>query len=154
MEYNYEIYPPLKGEREPIERFIVKSDKWFIPPLSQRTDIRAYASKLYDKGFKFVCLKEGGIIGLCVAYINKAPDYSFGSYTVVDPRFDGMGLGLIVTRNAINYAKEIGSAGFKLKMRAENKMLLKFYQKMGFEIANESYYTNTDIKELELIKKF
>lgn len=154
MSTSFEILTPGNGDKETFVDFITQSDAWFTPPLSTQTDITVYANKLYTNGVKFICHNEDGIIGACVAYINKAPDFSFGTYLVVNPVFDGLGIGLKLISMAIDYSEKYGSRGFKLNMRAENKMLLRFYQKKGFEITDKSIYTNTDIEKYELTKIF
>lgn len=150
----FELYKPSEGNQEAIERFIINSDGWFLPKLSLQTNVSEYASKLYNFGTKYICFDSDEIIGCCIAYINKAPYFSFGSYLIVDPRYEGLGIGLQLITNAIKDAKAAGSKGFKLKMRATNAMLLKFYKKMGFEITGKNFYPNSDIMEYELTKIF
>ena len=73
MEFEYRTILYGEGERTAIETFIKQSDTWFTPSLSTITDVSLYANKLFERGTKFVCLDGDRIIGMAVAYINKAP---------------------------------------------------------------------------------
>ena len=150
----FEINKPSEGQREAFEQFIINSDDWFEPKLSSLTTVTDYASKLYKYGTKYICFEGNEIIGCCVAYINKAPEFSFGSFLIVNPQYEGLGIGLQLIAKAIQNAKVEGSEGFKLKMRSTNFMLLKFYKKMGFEITEKDFYPNSDVMEYELTKVF
>lgn len=154
MAIEYIISKPGEGLKDKFIYFIIKSDLWFIPTLSERTDLETYADKLYNKGTKFICLENGDIIGAAVVYVNSAPDYTFGTYLAVNPKYEGDGIGLQLILESLQYAKKIKSKGYKLKMRTTNQMLLKFYKRLGFEITGENKYENSDLHEYELTKLF
>ena len=154
MSLSYNIEYPNAGDKTTFIDFIVESNEWFIPKLDTRVDLESYATKLYQYGTKFICNDGDSIVAISIAYINTAPKYSFGSYLVVSPRYEGLSLGFSLLLKTLKFAEENGSKGFRLKMRASNHMLFKFYSKLGFKIIGENTYPGTDIIEYELSKDF
>lgn len=150
----YKVYHPKEISFYKLYDFIKESDKLFIPTLSTLVDLKEYTEKIFNNATCFAYLEEGEIIALSIAYVNKAPQETYGTYLAVKPEFEADGLGLDLVRKAIGYAKEFGSSGFSLQIRSSNKMLLKFYLHQGFTIIKEGLYPNSDIKELDLNKKF
>lgn len=150
----YKVFQPKEISFDKLYDFIKESDKLFIPTLSSLVELKEYTEKIYNNATCFVYLNDEDIIALSIAYVNKAPKETYGTYLAVKPEFEADGLGLDLVRKSISYAKEFGSSGFSLQIRSSNTMLLKFYLHQGFTIIKEGLYPNSDIKELDLNKKF
>lgn len=150
----YYKYGPGEGPKENFHDFVMNSDNLFCPSLSSRVDLETYIKKMYDNGTKQIYIENGAIIGLSVSYINKAPNYSFGTYLLILPEYEGYGLGLAMVKNNLKYAKEIGCKEYRLRIRASNKMLYKFYKSMGFIESEKIPYEGTDEFQYEMIKYF
>lgn len=150
----YKIQQPGEGNKEAIKNFIEKMDKFFTPTLASRVNIEVYCNKIFKNATKFIYEEKGDVIALCIVYVNEAPKESFGTYLAVLPEYATYGLGLDLVRKAIKYAKSKGSSSFRVKIRASNKMLYKFYQLQGLSKVNEENYPNSDIVEYELVKLF
>lgn len=150
----YKVFKPGEASVDLVARFIKDMDKLFIPTLSSRVDLDEYAAKMCKNATMFSYLEDGEIVALSVAYINKAPLESFGTYLAVHPDLADTGIGLVLTVKNIKYAEKMGSASFRVKIRASNEMLYRFYVKQGFVKTKEETYPNSDIIEYEMVKRF
>ena len=150
----YFRYGPGEGPEDDFFQFVKDSDAFFNPPLSVRVNVEEYAKKMFLNGTKQWFADNGKIIALSVAYYNKPPQESFGTYLFVLPEYESNGLGLKLVQNTLKYLKEFGADRYRVKIRASNKMLYKFYLLMGFKKTGEGLFPNTDEVEYELTKFF
>ena len=150
----YKIFGPKEGDKTIIGDFMKRMDSNFTPTLASRLNLDEYIEKIYNNATKFTYWDKDKLIALGISYINKAPLESFGAYVVVDPAYESYGLGLDICMKSFKYAKEFGSASFRVKIRDSNTMLNKFYLKQGFKLIHQGTYPNSDIKENELVKNF
>lgn len=150
----YKVFGPAEGDKQNIGDFIKDMDYLFTPTLASRLNIDDYIDKIYTNATKFTYMEGDRIVAMGITYINKKPLESFGTYLAVSPEYSDTGIGLDLVVKTIRYAEEFGSASFRVMIRASNKILLKFYKKMGFEVTREEQYPNSDVLEYEMVKVF
>lgn len=120
-----------------IVAFLTACDADFSPPLSQRTDLKAYAEKLIAKGQLAGVRQDSELIGLAAFYCN---DYeskrAYATYLAVKQEARGSGLGAELMREVVRISKEAGME--TMELQTDQDRLVQFYKRLGFELT-ESY---------------
>lgn len=148
MEVEYITYKPREIDVNLLEVFLREADKYAIPYLSTLVNIREYAEKLAERATLFVAQDNSRIVGLSAVYVNKAPDFSYGTYLcALKPYQDDM-VGIEVLMKSIEYCRQYGSVSFRGEIRKANKPLWNFYKRLGFKIVEEKVYPNSDVQSL------
>lgn len=92
----------------------------------------------YDRAIAFIALDpgSGGMLG--VVRLHRDGDGTGGEYAVlVRSALKGRGLGWLLMRRMIDYARAIGLARVHGQVLAENATMLRMCEELGFEIADE-----------------
>lgn len=150
----FKIYKPEEGPKSEISQFIKDMEGLSLTHLGMKTDLDTYIDKTYKNATKFTYWDDGNLIGLGLAYINKAPRESFGTYLCVHPDYASDGLGLDISLKALKYAETFGTDRYIVVVRDNNKMLNKFFKKLGFIKTNSLMVENSNILENEYTKYF
>lgn len=112
---------------------MIKVDKLFPIPLSEREKLIVLASKFEQYGTISCVREKGKIIALCAGYTNDLKN-RLGYISVVAslPEYTNKGYGKIVVQNFIEKAKETGMKSIHLYVDKENSAALHMYRKLGF----------------------
>lgn len=125
------------GEINRIWRILTELDYHFVPPLSERVDIKTYAAKIARHADCFYARTGGLDIGACFVYLNsKETGYitSIGVYA----DYQRMGAGSLLLGAVVNEAGNRNLKEINLKVHSNNPKAVRFYTSFGFRaIASE-----------------
>lgn len=129
--------------------FLKETEGMVIPPLSTLVDLDEYAKKITSKAVIFTARVESKLIGLTAIYFNRAPEYSYSTFTMVKREYQLVEMvGVEMSKMVEDYAKGKGSAGLRYEIRKSNKPLLKYHLRRGAKILEERIYPGTDVASL------
>lgn len=130
MDFVYNILAPQKISISELYEHYMAMDNAYVVKLSDRVDIKAYTSKVYNNAYLFTARSAGKLIGVVAIYYNLSPDYSFCTDVSVLPEYQGRyKIGRTLVKESISFVRENGSAGVHLYA---DSYLEPFYEKMGF----------------------
>lgn len=145
----YLVYEPHTLDPHIIISFLKETDKLVVPPLSALVDLEEYAKKITSKAVLFTAWDEGMLIGLTAIYFNRAPEYSYSTYTMVKREYQLVEMvGIELSKHVRDYNMSNGSAGLRYEIRKTNTQLLKYHLRRGAVILGERVYPNTNIVSL------
>ena len=146
---DYAVNEPNTLDANEVFVFLKETDGLVTPALSTLVNLDAYSKKITSKAVIFTARDEGRLIGLTAIYFNKAPEYSYSTYTMVKREYQLVEMvGVEMSNRVRDYAKGNGSAGLRYEIRKSNKTLLKYHLKRGAKILEERLYPGTDIVSL------
>ena len=147
IEYN--VNEPNTLDVNEVLSFLKETDDLIVPALSTLVNLEEYAQKITSKAVIFTARDEGRLIGLTAIYFNRAPEYSYSTYTMVKREYQLVEMvGVEMSKRVKDYAKGNGSAGLRYEIRKSNKPLLKYNLRRGAKILEERLYPGTDIVSL------
>lgn len=108
-------------------------DSLFVPSLSSRVDIVAYAGKIMTGAQRFEAWAGCDLAGLVAVYCNAA-DKAFAFITSVSVlhEWHGHGIASRLLERCTSYVRELGFACLELDVANENAAAIALYQKHGF----------------------
>jgi ribosomal protein S18 acetylase RimI-like enzyme len=108
-------------------------DATFVPPLSSRVEISAYAHKLSAHAIRFEAWAEGSLVGLVAIYCNDASHrLAYITSVSVLPGSQGSGIASQLLEQCIAYVREAGFESIELEVDNENGKALHMYARHGF----------------------
>ena len=110
-----------------------RADSSFMPPLSQRVDIPAYASKLLAKALRFEAWAEDELIGLVAVYADHERGQLFISNVSVEQAWQGQGIARKLMDPVLLHAKTSGIGTLSLEVNPDNQPAIRLYTTLGFE---------------------
>lgn len=146
----FEIIYPSEGSYEELYDYLREIDQTHVPSISSRVNLEEWTRKLIDNATLFIYRIEGEIVACVADYVNKAPEFTFGTHLSAKHEYADYMLGPDLVIKSIKYAKSFGSAGIYGKIRSSYKALVDFYLKLGFTIENKSFFPNSNVEELEI----
>ena len=111
-------------------------DSIFLPPLSERVNIKEYAGKLSQKAY-IVYAREKEDLGHCAIYINEG-GMAFISSFGVRKEFHCNNIGSLMMQKVKEICLRMHCKEIVLEAYKENGRAVYFYQKHEFEIFEES----------------
>lgn len=120
-----------------IRKLLFQYDTYFIPKISDRTNLEEYAKKLSTNATFILAKNKNTIVGFAAFYYNPAPQSTYLPLIAVDQDCQGLGIGRMLVEKMVNYCFINNSAGILLEMRADNSKLFKFYSDFGFTIKDK-----------------
>ncbi len=127
---------------EAIENFLKKVDFEFPVPLSQKTDLEAYAKKLKESATCCCKFDNGEIVSMVAGYTNNLTDnIAYISLVATLPEYRGKGFAEELVKEFILNCKEKKIIAVHLYTLDENEKAVNLYKKIGFEkyiLENES----------------
>jgi ribosomal protein S18 acetylase RimI-like enzyme len=109
-----------------------RCDAGFVPPLSARVDLDAYAAKLVSLATRLETWSDGRVVALAAYYLDGPAGVAFLSNLSVDPAARRMGLGLALLRETVRHAAARGAAHVELEVGVGNRAAMAFYEAAGF----------------------
>lgn len=106
-------------------------DASFVPPLSSRVDLAAYAAKLHARARRVEFWDAERLVGLVALYADNAT--GFISNVSVLPEAQGRGLAGQLLKATLDLGRELKLQGIALEVHADNAAALALYRRQGFE---------------------
>lgn len=114
-------------------------DAGFVPPLSSRVDIDAYAAKLAAHARLLAAWEDGELAGLVALYCNDlAGRTAFVTSVSVAPQHTRRGIADRLLRQAIELARAAGMRDAALEVDGANLPAIALYLKHGFAPAGQA----------------
>jgi len=128
--------PPLIADAMQVARLLRACDGGFVPPLSQRVDIDAYAAKLALHARHACAWHDGVLVGLVALYCNDLERHTaFITNVSVDPGHARRGIASRLLGEALALGRAAGMRAVELEVDADNTAALALYRGHGFAIA-------------------
>jgi len=124
---------------EALESLLRACDAAFVPPLSSRVDINAYARKIAAHARLFEAWDGERLAGLLAMYCNDTTTRTaFVTSVSVLPDHARRGIAGALLRQAIDAASAAGMRLLALETGAGNAAALALYRKHGFETIDQA----------------
>jgi len=125
-----------RADAAQIAAHLAACDADFVPPLSRRVDIAAYADKLVGHAVRFEAWEGGRLVGLVAAYCND-PDgcRAFVTSVSVLRGWAGRGIAVALMERCLSHARRLGFRRVALEVDAANGPARRLYEKLGFTVA-------------------
>lgn len=153
MEIKYEICE-MNADYNQILNYLNEVNLDFEPSLREKTDLPEYAKKIATRSIIFKAMYKLEIIGIAAIYLNKSPDYSFGTFFSVKKKYRREGVAFKLQDMYIDYLKNNNTKGVWCVVSCENKTILKFHKYYGFKISEKFYDKKLDVYRYKLILNF
>ena len=122
-----------------VARLLRACDSCFVPPLSQRVDIDAYAAKLALHARQATAWQDDVLVGLVALYCNDLEHRSaFITSVSVDPGHMRRGIAGRLLDDSLAIARAAGMRSVELDVDAANAAALALYRKHGFCVTGEA----------------
>jgi ribosomal protein S18 acetylase RimI-like enzyme len=126
-----------------IAEHLARCDSRFVPRLSARVDIAAYAAKIAARATRFEAWSGDELIGLVAAYCNDgargaAVRAAFITSVSVLEAWAGAGIAAALVRRSCEYAKLQSLGQVRLEVAAGNAGAIRLYERCGFAVAERS----------------
>ena len=121
-------------------------DALFMPPLSERLDIAAYASKIKQFAACFECMNDDQLVGLVAMYCNdnQRQQAHITSVSVL-PGFQGKGIAQHLMTMAIAFAQKEQFEKITLHVHSKNVQAIQLYHKFGFTYSHALNEQNVEM---------
>ncbi len=112
---------------------LVKCDEDFMPKLSEKVDILAYAKKIVENSITFEAWINDELVGLIAAYFNDSKTHC-GFITSVSTlkKYAGKGIASQLMKMCIGYAAEHRFSEISLEVFDKNTNAIQLYKKNSF----------------------
>ena len=135
-----------------IAKHLRACDDAFVPTLSSRVDIEAYAQKLVARSERFEAWSEGVLVGLLAVYCNDLDGrVAYITSVSVMPIWHGHGIASGLIARCVESATALGHTAIELEVGVRNEAAAHLYQEHGFLPVQAS--TQTTILRLALGKE-
>lgn len=122
-----------KADVSAIAAHLRACDSGFVPPLSARVDIVAFAVKIATWARRFEAYVGDDLVGLVAIYCNATDrETAFVTSVSVLPSWQGRGIASRLMLNAITHVRALGFARLALEVGALNAAAIWLYVKYGF----------------------
>jgi ribosomal protein S18 acetylase RimI-like enzyme len=124
-----------RADEAEIARHLRSCDTDFVPPLSGRVEVDAYAHKIVSKADRFEAWADGELVGLIAAYCNDV-EHSIAFITSVSVRreWQGRGLASQLLQRCIGHVATSGFKRVELEVDRANSSAIKLYEGTGFKV--------------------
>lgn len=130
---------PPQADAPQIARLLRACDSGFVPPLSRRVDIDAYAAKLAMHARHAAAWHDGVLVGLVALYCNDPERrIAFITSVSVHPGHTRRGIAGRLLDEALAIARAAGMQAVELEVDAGNDAALALYRKHGFGVSGEA----------------
>lgn len=123
----------LRLSQEEVYSYFVSNQEIFIPPLSDRVNLKEYSAKLVAYSTHFCVFTGKELTGFAAGYFNHPKrEMSFLSTLSVVKEFQNKGIGSELLRTVINYGTSKGFDELRLIVYDANTDAVKLYTRTGF----------------------
>lgn len=130
-------YLSNKATRAEIAEHLKRCDANFVPPLSGRVEIDAYAQKIAGKTTRFEAWLGDTLIGLVAAYCNDQENrIAYITSVSVLKAWTSKGIATRLVNQCVEYAKVAGMRQVSLEVGSGDTPAIKLYEKSGFVAGN------------------
>jgi len=113
-------------------------DAAFVPPLSQRVNLEAYAAKLVDRAMRIEAWDAGALVGLVAAYCNDPQArHAFITNVSVLPAWQGEGLAGALLEASLQHLRDQCFSDVELEVDRNNGRAVAFYRRHRFGVTRE-----------------
>lgn len=110
-------------------------DGAFVPSLSQRVDVDAYATKIVQRAVRFEAWSSQEMAGLVAVYCNAAERRTaFVTSVSVLPRLHGKGIASRLLDACVEYIREMDVERVELVVDTRNEAAKRLYKRHGFAV--------------------
>ncbi|GAB0058703.1 hypothetical protein SIID45300_03058 [Candidatus Magnetaquicoccaceae bacterium FCR-1] len=131
--------PALRIDTAPsaeIRRHLTVCDDRFVPPLSSRVAIPAYADKLRARAMTVEAWDGERLVGLVAIYWNETSGYI--TNVSVEADWAGRGVGSALLDQVLDQARRRGAASIELEVGEGSEPALRLYRGAGFVATGET----------------
>ena len=122
-----------RAEVAQVAAHLAGCDAQFIPPLSARVDLGAYAERIVRHAERFEAWSGQQLTGLVAAYCNdEQRRRAFITSVSVLPAWQGHGIAARLLSECVQFARSAGFESIELEVHAANDAALGLYRKHGF----------------------
>lgn len=124
-----------RATEEQIAKHLLLCDARFVPPLSSRVEIKAYAHKIYAHGLRFEAWAEGSLIGLVAMYCNRLHQpwaYITNVSVVLGASPPAAHIASQLLERGIGYLREHQFERVDLEVDRDNNRAVRLYERHGF----------------------
>jgi ribosomal protein S18 acetylase RimI-like enzyme len=119
-------------------KILMRADDSFSPPISIRTKLNDYASKLSSNAINLYVCSNGKDCGHAAFYVNdQANQIAFLSSIYLDDSIRGSGVGDQLMGLIIDSCKNRCMTEIRLAVNSKNCGAIKFYKKHGFQVVEK-----------------
>jgi ribosomal protein S18 acetylase RimI-like enzyme len=116
-----------------IAAYLQHCDAQFVPPLSGRVDIDAYAAKIAGNAERFEAWAGRALVGMVAAYCNDQSRHAgFITSVSVAPARCGEGIATRLLEVCIRHARRAGFSLIRLSVDRGNVAAIRLYERCGF----------------------
>ncbi len=131
---------------------LLKCDEYFIPKLSDKTDIAAYSAKIVQNCVIFEAWKNEELIGVIAAYFNdETGNTGFITNVSTLKEFSGKGIASTLLKQCIDHAEKNNYKEIRLEVSRSNDAAIALYKKYDFmpaEIKNDTLVMKKHINQI------
>lgn len=118
--------------------FINSVEKCFPTPISQKTDISAFTTKILDKAVVLQAVMNDEIVGLSSFYANDIENRkAYWTFLAVTPSCMNMGIGSRLLTKMLSILRNMKMVSVELTTESNNVAARSLYEKFGFRLAEE-----------------
>lgn len=120
---------------EQIEVFILHQEKFFVPAIASKVNLKEYSEKLLEQASLAFAVNENVIAGMIAFYCNDFNSkQAYISYFAIDDLHKGKGLGRKLLSNCIAQCQEVNMNSIKVETWAGNAAGIHLYNSLGFRV--------------------
>ncbi len=116
-----------------LKEYFFKTERLFVPPISQRTDFAKYLDKLFsESSILYAQTDDGSIVGVASFYCTPSGyEYAFLTYIASSKAKLGIGSGLV--QAMIEIVRDNRMVGIETQTWESNVSSRRLFQKAGFK---------------------
>jgi GNAT superfamily N-acetyltransferase len=125
-----------RATEQQIAEHLALCDARFVPPLSNRVEIKQYAHKIYTHGVRFEAWAEGSLVGLLAMYCNDLPQRPayITNVSVLEVSPPQAHIASRLLERAIEYLRECRFERVELEVNKSNNKAIRLYERHGFVV--------------------
>lgn len=124
---------------EQVTALLRHTDAGFVPPLSSRVDLAAYAHKIMNHAVRLEAWDGAELVALLAMYCNDpASATAFITSISVAPAFARRGIASALLAAAMAHARAAGMRAIALEVDAANRAARRLYETHGFATTGSS----------------
>jgi ribosomal-protein-alanine N-acetyltransferase len=128
-----------QGDQRHIYSHLLRCDNLFVPPLSTRVNVEAYATKLALSAERFEAWHTNELICLVAAYMNDpATKKAFITNVSTEASHQGLGIAGQLLSACIDHATKRGYNSIELEVAEHNRAAVHLYHKWGFSVLGKT----------------